>query len=456
MIKPRLTPRPKQELTIQQALADKSHLSGSLGGFGKTLVGSELILRSGASVSLIVCPLKVIRNWKSALDRQTQTDVDVKQISGTKKGKLNFLDLTEGVPGVYIVGWEMFRSLHWGQFKFDVAIADECHRAANRRSKTGQMLQTVKAEYKLALSATPAGNRLEGIWNTAKWLWPDTKAYWPWVSHFFNTVLDPYEGKAIVGERRQGAVWESLPSATRFAPEVLNGIIDHEIVVDLAPAQRKLYNQFEATAIAWLDDHPLVADMPAVKGLRLRQMTLGVPTIEIGEDGEEIVKFAEDCKSSKIDALVELLGDLYADEPFPVVVYCHSRKFTEIVAKRLQAKGYRAVDFVGGQKAQTVSDKITGFGKDHDIIVATIAAIGEGVDGLQEVCNTEVWLSLDDNRILNTQARWRLDRPDAEPRTINRYLIRAEDTIETRQLGRLRTDDELLSASLDSQMEAAA
>ncbi|ALY08513.1 DNA helicase [Arthrobacter phage Thunderclap] len=458
-----LVPRPKQEFTINRIIEDKSHMCGSLGGFGKTLVGAEAILRTGVQRVLIVCPLKVIRNWDRALKQQSGgKHPGVKQVAGDKQGTLNFLDMQEGKPGVYIVGWEFFRTLLWGSYQFDFAIADECHRAANWKSKQSDSLRSVRAAYKVAFSGTPAGNKTEGLFGTLRWLWPDRYPhYWPWVGHFFHKAFVEQHvggGKTkklmnILGEKTPGAAWDDIPSKTRFASEQINEVINHIIEVPMKPTQRRIYNDFEKEAFVWLGENPMYAQLPAVKSMRLRQMALGVPIVTYDSEGEPVVSFDLEAKSGKIEALADLLSDLHAGGPIPVMVYTHSRKFVEVVVHQLRQKGYRAVGFVGGQTHEEVNAKIDGFGVDHDIIVATIGSIGEGVDRLQLVCNTEVWLSLDDNRLLNRQAQWRLDRTGQLPQPINRYLIRSLGTIETEQHERIANDDAILDESMEIKME---
>lgn len=457
--------RPKQQLTVDAILADKSHLSGSLGGFGKTLVGVESVLRSAARVTLIVCPLKVIRNWQKTFDSQRGYKEPLKRIDSTKAGKLHFLDILDGVEGIYIIGWEMMRTLHWGMAKIDFAIADEIHRACNRKSATADMLHTIRAEYKVGFSGTPAGNKTEGLWSVCHWLWPELYPhYWPWVGHNFHKGMvqvgrnrdgTPKMVMEVSAEKLPGAVWAHIPSKTRFASEQVNLVIRHDVEVELSRAQLKLYKQFEEEAFVWLDDNPMFEELPAIKHLRLLQMTLGIPQVTYDEEGEPIIDFAEDCKSAKLDTALELLNDLNAGGTIPVMIYCHSRKFVEqVVVPRLLKKGHRAVSFVGGMTEEEVNQRITGFGRDHDIIVATIGAVGEGVDDLQKVCNTAIWLSLDANRLLNRQANWRLDRT-GQTGHINNYYLQAVDTVEVDQHDKIRTNDQLLDDSLDRQMEVA-
>lgn len=470
-----LVPRDNQEEVIDMILRDKHHISRAEGGAGKTLVGVEAVLRSGVAVAAIVAPLNTHSGWRKTFERQSAGTVSPQVIDGKKQGKAAFEALASGVPGVYLIGWERFRMYDWLQFPLDFVILDEIHRQSNRKSSTHRaVLSTRKAEYLLGLSATPSGNKIEGLWTSIKWLWWDDKAvapaFWPWVTKYLNSSLDQYAGKKIEGERQPGAIWESLPSKSYFpAPYQAEPII-HEIEVDLLPAQRKIYDRFEKEAVAWLDDRPLVSELPAVQLMRLRQICLATPSIrdvwvtrrkdEFGlecEPYEEMVEeiyFEEDAKSTKADAVLEVLTDLYAERPVPVLILTHSRKFATMLTLRLQAKGYDARRFVGGMSQTEREWKKENFGKTFDILVATIATVGEGTDGLQDVCHIEFWLSLEDNRLLNTQARWRLSR-SGQTKTVQRYLFMAKNTVEQRQIGRLEADQAQLDQSFETEGIAA-
>ena len=98
--------------------------------------------------------------------------------------------------------------------------------------------------------------------------------------------------------------------------------------MELSPQQRKHYKELEEEAITWLDDHPLAVDLPLVLSMRLRQICLAVPSIKqdwkrvYDKDTEEwykewgdVVYFDDDAKSSKADAMLEILADLYAEKP---------------------------------------------------------------------------------------------------------------------------------------------
>jgi hypothetical protein len=138
------------------------------------------------------------------------------------------------------------------------------------------------------------------------------------------------------------------------------------------------------------------------------------------------VIFRPNATSSKIDALKDIIRDLPDDEP--LLVYVHSKRFVEPVVHQL---GRTAVPWTGDVPLATRMKLIDKLGKPDGprIIVAVIAAISEGTDGLQAVCANEVWLSEEDNNILNQQAKGRLVRT-GQTRPVNRWYIRARGTID--------------------------
>ena len=449
-------------------------------GAGKTAVAVEVVRRMGARRILVTAPLNTFGGWERHF-KMFMPDLPIYRVN-TKTEKDVLPRLKAGEEGIWIVGWEYGRGarrqrvdedgnkvfkrgrkgkqekvmdvireqLDWAKYPLDAMIADESARMANRKSiQTSVVWSGKKVPIKLALSATPAGNRIEGVWSTLHWLWPDRfKYFWPWVNTYLEKEKNPWaDGFIILGEKRKGIVAKAIPVyAKRTEEEVhgeLPGVVEHRIDVDMTAQQYRVYRQFEDEALAWLDGHPVAVSIPITKRIRLHQTALAVPTV-VEVDGEKQVTFADNAKSSKIDALLEILSDLPDDEK--VLVWTHSKRIVPVVADRLGRAGHPTVRVTGGQ-SQHEREAMLGAFKEGDaqVLVATVPALGEGVDGLQHVCATEVWLSKIDGLTLNRQAEGRLLRP-GQSRTINRFVIAAKNTVETMskdgvdgdgQLGRL-------------------
>ena len=488
-MKPPMIPRPEQEDAVQQILESHKHLCRGEVGSGKTLVGVEAVLRSKAKITVVVCPLNTFGSWRKTFERQSKGRVSPLVIDGSKAGQLAFQALAGREAGVYLLTWERFRMYDWSSMPLSFVIADEIHRQQNRNAVTHKALKTARhAEFKLALSATPWGNRIEGAWATLVWLWwgqhevvGRNQGFWNWATdRRLRVESDRYAGKKVMGEGVQGSVWASVPSKSYFPSPYQDEPIIHEIEVELTAYQRKVYDKFEEEAIVWLEENPLIAEQGGVQRMRLWEICLAVPSIrdvwkriperelddpetkwlrwewEERENGTyalvEEVFFKDDAKSTKADAIIEKLEDLYAEAPYPVLIFTHSRKFAVMLTNRLKAKKFRAEQFVGGMPQDEREYKLANFGKDFDIMVATISGIAEGTDGLQLVCHTEFWLSLEDNRILNEQCLGRLSRV-GQTKTVQRFLFMAKDTVEVEQKGKLDADQAQLDGSFKTQAD---
>lgn len=446
-----------QEEAVAKVLEDKRTLIKAPTGAGKTLVGVEAILQAGTAVNLVIGPLHTLTGWAKVFEKQGGTPL--RFIDARKAGRLAHEDLAMGVPGNYFIGRERFRGQEWKGWDIDFCVLDECQSFTNHKSVGFKMLKTLKTEYAIAQSATPAGNNFQGLYAVTHWLYPEFtgKAYYKWLTKWAYTEPDPHAYLKVVGEKVPGTYlasvpsYVSMPSVYKAEPNIF------EIDVELGAQQRKHYKEMERDSITFLDDNPLLTELPAVRYMRLLQMTLAVPTVTPvwDEDKGEFrdhVTFEDGAKSAKADALEDLLGDL---DTKTVLVYTHSKQYATYLTKRLQAKGHNARQWIGGMSQVERDWKKENFGKEFDIMVATLPAIGEGVDGLQDVCHTEVWMSVSDNRYLNIQAMGRLSRQGQE-QTVNRYVIRAKDTVElTKQDPRIKVDSTILESSFQEAVQEA-
>jgi SNF2 family DNA or RNA helicase len=442
-----LTPYPYQELDIEKLISNGGTgvVATQVGG-GKTLIAIEVAKRLGTVTNFVIAPKGTHkRAWEQTILRQIP-DASVKYVNSTKQGKQAFIELESGKAGWYIISPEFFRAYHWVGITPDLAIFDEIHRASNRKSATAKMLHTLKAKRRIGMSGTIAGNKIEGMWSVLRWVYPEIagRSFWNWVDVYCKTEVDFFAGKSVVGELQVGAIVASIPCYIRhlkreqccdFHPDG----IDYELppmttevrTVSLSAEQARIYKRLEKDLFVWLGENPLAVEVPVAARIRLRQITLGVPMID--DDG--IVSFAEDCKSTKIDELFQIISDHPAGEQ--MLVLTHSQKFAKVVVQRLRKAGLTAFEWSGTQ-AQPVRDKaLESFIRGEiQFIVAVISAIGEGTDGLQEATNVMVWLSKDDNRLLNEQAAGRLDRR-GQKRSVLSYEIVAEGTYDEGQLSNL-------------------
>lgn len=437
----RLTPTDEQGAAIVRMVNEPSGaaLQGSDLGTGKTLMAVETMLRLGAKTILVSTPLNVRWGWFDTFKRQTDYEMPVNFITNsTKTGKLVMQALKDKVPGVYIIGRELFRLTDWSDFTIDGVIHDECHTFSNRQSRGFASAFDLRKRtgFTIAQSATWFGSNFSGAWAVTRVLFPDAveRSFWNWVDNWCNTTYDRYapDNRRIIGELLPGAFASRLPCYINLRSKATDPALVEDIYIDLSPKQRRLYDEMEAQGVTWLEQHPLVAELPPVQHTRLRQITLAEASIN--DDG--LVVFEDKAKSSKFDALKEMLSDLPDQK---VLIATDSAKFARMVANRLGDDAFAWT----GDKSNAQRDKAKGqFIKGKlKYIVATQGAISEGVDGFQEVSHILVVLSSNDQEILNQQMVGRLRRTGQTKRVLV-YRIMARNTLDDAQ------NDTLLARAL--------
>jgi hypothetical protein len=180
--------------------------------------------------------------------------------------------------------------------------------------------------------------------------------------------------------------------------------------IDLLPAQRKAIRELEDHYMTWLDDQPLAVDLTMTQQQRIRQLALGVPTLEFyeNEGGEDKVRlhFEPDCKSPFTDWALEILEEL-GDEP--VVIYLESQAFASVLVQKLNRAGVSAFEYSGATRKDR-DDMLAEFGGKYRVAVVGLAAGGTGLDGIQRVTKTEFWFERSVDETFNTQGEARADR----------------------------------------------
>jgi len=434
---------------------------------------------------VVVCPLGTIGNndsgWVSSI-KEWAPHATI-HIMGTKN-KTDLIDLKEDKPApgelsIHLVGWEYARKIDWRLFKNINGVAlDEVHRMAGFNTATAKAVWKMNSKYRIGLSGTPANNKLHGLYNVLHWIWWGNNDHktanrfrrfagmWTidgrpgWVARHFELIKKPNFGGIDTGydigrELRFHSVIDEIPcyiqhledeACCEFHPNGVNATLPkriepHVIYTDMTPAQARIYRKVnDGDTLLWLDsDNPdkpreatVVGDEGLVKRIRLRQIALAVPSVVEGG-----IAMKEDAKSSKADALLDLLPDIVADDE-PVVVYTHSKVFAKMVTARINRRfgaDIRAITW-SGEMSQAERNRVkANFGDagEPNVIVAVISAIGEGVDGLQLKSRREVWLSFDESMMLNNQAQGRLWRT-GQKRRVQVWWIITKGTLEETQV----------------------
>lgn len=410
-------------------------------GCGKTYGAIWVAQKLNADRRVIVaCPKRVIPSWQTSIRTITGQEAKV-LFRTTKAGRANIESVLNGEAGWWVINFELLVSLQkaveagkwpnasFSKKSFDMVVVDEVHRIANHRTQSFRAVKALKSKHRLGLSGTPAGNKPVNIYGVLKFLNPDSvnRSFYRFADEFFVSKLNPFAASIYAriygGEKTPGALrnsvgnnWSAMRGGEVFGD--LPPVNVQRVVCGMRREQKRMYQEFVDYRLAIMDGGASAASSAAVLDGRLRQVTLG-PLRIVGDS----VEF-EERGSSKIDATLDILSDLPSDER--VILWCHSRKFMTPLRKRLVDAGYQSVEL-----SSDYHDEWRRFlGPDGPrVLCAVIAAAAEGIDGLQDVCNTEVWLSEDNSVILNLQASARLNRK-GQTKRVNRFLLQCEGTVD--------------------------
>lgn len=412
-----------------------------------TLTTVEVAHRAGTDVNLIIAPDSTHATaWGPTVLGQTGQELRV--VGNKNKATQSALfDLGFGHPGWYAVTPQFFTRTDISEWFPDLLIHDEHHQLSKPKSKGQRKLSgyapkrdkpiSKQVGAVMALSGTPFRNDFQRAWSVTRLLWPELSGFGQiadiqhdrWCRYRMNSEYDHFSHSKVkyTTERHPGQLFSEMPYVVQhlareqccaFHPTgFLSLEKPNEIVyeVPLLPSQVKVIKDLEKMSMAWLEDNPLIADLPIVMAGRIRQAVIG--EMRIDNDGN--VAYADNAKSPIIDTAIEIAHEHDGE---PVVVFTASQKAAELATAKFIKAGFSAVEVSGDYRTTRVED-LAGFGTKYQIAVCVIAAVGTGTDGLQRHSNVEIWLDRDLDSTNNIQAESRLDRIGAT-KQVQRYILR--------------------------------
>lgn len=405
---------------------------------------------------LIVCPNSVKGTWRREIKRWLGEDSVIpsgssssarkRQIEkGAQEGAwiiVNYEQLrvtkikrktrTGGTKTETVMKEPLFASTKWL-----AVIADECHRAKNRKASQTQGLFRVQAPIMLGMSGTPLMNTPDELWALLHWLFPkEYTSYWRFYEQYVD-YIEGYFGKVITGVKNPDALRFELNK--RLYRRTKNQVLDLpektrvRIPIELDAKARKMYS--EAEKGLWLEIEKAVTEgdasatrfateaasgkniytIPngAARTVRLRQI-LSTPALLGGDD-----------YSNKMDALVENVID---NQHKQHVIFSEFVQSCIILAERLRAKGLIAETYTGQTEEHVRTELEDKFQRGEiDVLVGTIGAMREGIT--LTAADTQHWLERAWVPGWNEQGEDRNHRI-GQKNAVTIYIYEAENTVD--------------------------
>ena len=436
-------------------------------GLGKTVQSIsavwEYCARSPEPIAdrprLVIAPNSVTGNWVKEIAQWAGETAYVLDGKTAEKRRAQ-LKKYSAEPGAWVVlNWEKIRAKRVAgkvvmvepllqEIEWAAIIADEAHRAKNRKSQQTLGLWQLKAPVKLALTGTPILNSPDEVWSLLAWLVPEQygrgggrTAYWT----FYDQYVDFYEGpfgRIITGARNPDALRFELSNKlvrrtkgnALDLPEKTRQFID----VKLHPKQRKLYE--EAEKQLWLEIAQ--AEGPQALERSLLEIPNGAARCtRLRQIASSPALLGADDVSAKLDIAVELIEDSGRQ----VVVFTEFKKTCQLLQDRLSKRKISSAPITGDVPPELRTESVAQFQQGEiDVMICTLDAGGVGIT--LTAADTVIFLERDWTPAINEQAEDRLHRI-GQSNHVNVIILQGLDTIDT---DRVAPANELKSAIVGS------
>lgn len=351
--------------------------------------------------TLIIGPSVVIYNWSKEIPKFSLEKHELGLIAPLGDAKKRVAVMSEaahmGYNGVVITNYESFDNELFvkmvAKWKPHVLVCDELHRLKNYKSKRAKVIISLRplASYGLGLTGSAILNSPMDLF--MQWRFLDNGKTFG--NNFFNFRNKYFYDKNARWAGRPGYFpkWEPIPELFGELNQKIqyNSIrvvksecmdlppyIEETIKLEMAPKQRKAYEQMERDLVAFVDgigDGPVAssAQLALTKGLRLMQIASGfLPT----DHGLGEVSFGD---NQKLDALEKIIED---NETEKIIVWCSFKENYRSIGERLEKLKIPHVFITGEQDSKEKQESIDAFQTDPKIriVVANRKAGGIGVN----------------------------------------------------------------------------
>lgn len=457
---------PFQKEDVVKVIDRKSRLIGNEMGTGKTYeaIALDLMMRKAdptAGPTLIIAPLTTLEStWVEHIEELTPDDMAY--IAIDPKNRRPFLDLlgASKKPDYFILHWDVLRIIQdeLRQVKWFHIIADEAHRAKNRKAQQTRALKKLRAEYKTAMTGTPVMNKPQDLWSILHWLYPKVwTSYWNFYKRYLDYEIGYPHGYHIVkGPKNEDELRMKMdPYFTRrLKEEVLPDLPDKyytRIRVDLGPKQRQAYDEMKKEMIAWLETQDGVKPLPApvviAQLIRLQQLSIAYADVVLDSSKDSGMSVSLTDPSAKIDALMEIIDEIVVEEGNSIVVFSQFKQAIGLIEQRLAKAELRYVRITGddnqAERRVAIDDFQAGKAK---VFIGTIGAGSEGITLTKS--STVVFIDRDWTPARNAQAEDRCHRY-GQDNAVQIIDIMANHTVDDSRFALLEMKKEWIRRMID-------
>jgi superfamily II DNA or RNA helicase len=355
-------------------------------GLGKTVQALAWLLHlrgtardsAGKFRALVVCPKSVVHGWLA----ETARFVPGFTVAAFNPALASAQPGAPAKPGeegsaldaqLLVTNYTQLR-LHatWFQSEaWDAVVLDEGQFIKNPASQAAAAARALSAHHRIVLTGTPVENRLTDLWSLFAFAQPGLLG----AQAAFRRQYDEREPAALGRLHRRVRHFLLRRTKAQAAPD-LPPRTEDDLVVELEPAQRKLYDAELKRARAQLLGIETARALDQVRFnvlaslLRLRQICCHPALIDPAH---------ADLPSAKLDALLERLEELH-EEGHQVLVFSQFVEMLEIIRPRLAAAGIGHLMLTG--RTENRAELVAEFQRDKTktVFLLSLKAAGFGLN----------------------------------------------------------------------------
>ena len=415
-------------------------------GLGKTVQAiAVLIDRREIGPTLIVAPVSVGFNWMCEVERFAPT---LRPILYRDTDREDFLKTLE--PGDLLITSYHLLQQHGEELsavKWGTLVLDEAQAIKNSQTKTAQAVREIQADWRLALTGTPAENHLGDLWSLFRGVAPGLFGSW---ERFREVFADPIEkGKDV--SRKQALSRVIRPFILRRTKsEVLTELparTEIQLTAELSKAERRLYEDARLWAVTNLTNLLGESD----KDQRF-QVLAALTKLRQLACHPRLVDKTWALSSAKLDLFLETIDEL-REGRHRALVFSQFTQHLALVREALDERKivYQYLD--GSTPVKKRQEAVEAFQRgEGELFLISLKAGGTGLNltGADYVVHMDPWW----NPAVEDQATDRAHRI-GQTRPVTVYRLVAKDTIEE-QILKLHADKRGLVAGILEGTDAAA
>jgi superfamily II DNA or RNA helicase len=347
------------------ALAGRSLITDEM-GLGKTLQAiatAELYKKElGINRVLIVCPTSLKYQWKSEIEKFTNSTAHV--VEGTllkRKAQYEYSEAFYVIVSYHAVTNDIELL---NKMEADLVILDEAQRIKNWKTKVSQQIKKLVSPYAIVLTGTPLENKLEELYSITQFI--DVFRLGP-IYRFLNQYQTTDDSGKVIGYKNLREISQRLSDLLirRTKKEVLSQLpkrMDKNLFVPMTQEQMDVHNELGDNVAKLVNKWRRYGFLNETDRKRL---ILSLSQMRMVCDSSYIL----DQKSrhdTKIDEVMNILDEFFENSDEKVVIFSQWERMTRLVAQELNDREIKFEYLHGGVESSKRKNLLDNFQNDPE------------------------------------------------------------------------------------------